>query len=450
MQAGGAGFDGYGMTPQHPEAEYAVWQIPGTSFKVAYWLSLFHEIDFQVNEGYRRIPHGGIEIGGLLFGHVEENFARIEAFRIIECEHSRGPSFVLSERDLSALRTQLSSAGSDSELQGLDLLGWLIAHTRSELEVNERESKLFDELFPETGKLMILVKPVRFQPTRFAFLVRGADGKLAGAGPENAIILPLPGRAERGGSGPNASIPAPAAKAPESRTVSEEPERDVAEDLPVSEEMPGSKEPEPSKEPSPSREPEQAPVGTPPMLTPEIPVIPAALAAGPAAPDFPSIEEIRRRRSEAIRQPDPFEARAAHQQISQTIQWDGRRSNARLAIVLFLAAALGCVVGYFIYLQLPPAVIPLNVEKRAPELIISWPPEQTRDAVYAALRVDDGDPIPLSSAQKAQGQAAIHSAGGNVKIELIAQHWMRDSRGILRYVEPLPASATGAAGTPSQ
>jgi hypothetical protein len=414
------------MTPQHPEAEYALWTIPGTAFKVSYWLSLFHEIDFQVNEGYRRIPHGGIEIGGLLFGHAEENFARIEAFRNIECEHSRGPSFVLSERDLTALRTQLSSAGSDGELQGLDLLGWFIAHTRSELEVNERESGLFDELFPEPGKLMILIKPERFQPTRFAFLVRGADGKLAGNALENAIILPLPGRAERAGAGPVASIPAPAKPLVESTTSAQPVEI-------------------PAEEPAVKEESEQLPV---PAVTterpPDVPLTPIAVGALPPAQDFASIEEIRRRRSEAIRRPDPFEARAAREQIAPNVQWESRRSNARLAIVLFIAAALGCVVGYFIYLQLPPAVIPLNIEKRTPELIISWPPEQTRDAVYAALRVDDGDPIPLSTAQKAQGQAAIHSAGGNIKIELIAQHWMRDSRGILRYVEPFPASGPPA------
>lgn len=418
------------MNPSHPESEYAIWTIPGTSFTVSYLLSLFHEIDFQVNEGYRRIPHGGVEIGGLLFGHAEENSARIEAFRLIECEHSRGPSFVLSDRDHSVLRTQLASAASDHELHNCDLLGWFVAHTRSQLEVNDRESGLFDELFPEPGKLLVLIKPERFQPTRFVFLVRSPDGKLAGSpagdASESAIILPLPGRAERAGSGPMASIPAPAAAPLVPRHPSP--------GLPAGE-LAAGEEPKPAP----------VPVAPTPAVASPIPLV--AADSGPAIPDFPSMEEIRRRRSEAIRQPDPSEARADHQQATETIQQDSRRSNARLAIVLFIAAALGCVVGYFIYLQLPPAVIPLSVEKNAAGLVVSWPPEQTRDAVYAALRVDDGDPVALSVEQKSAGQAAIHSAGGNVKVELTAQHWMRDSRGILRYVEPLPA---GSQPTPSQ
>ncbi len=59
------------MTTGDPDVEYAFWTSPGTTFTVTYPLGLFHEIDFQVNEGYRRIPHGGVETGGLLFGRSE-------------------------------------------------------------------------------------------------------------------------------------------------------------------------------------------------------------------------------------------------------------------------------------------------------------------------------------------------------------------------------------------
>jgi hypothetical protein len=409
------------MKAKHPENEYAVWTIPGTAFSVWYWLSLFHEIDFQVNEAYRRIPHGGMEIGGLLFGRADESSARIEAFRAIACEHSRGPSFVLSDRDLNGLREQLGTAASDPDLQGLDVLGWFISHTRSQLEVNERERGLFDELFPGPAKLTILIKPERFQPTRFAFFARNPDGALAGNG-DDAIILPLPGRAS--GAAPLASIPAPS-----SESARERQETETAEPA-VSDEKGARVAPV-----LPDRASEVAITA----VLPE-PVSAPIIAPQPAAESLPSIEEIRRKRAEAIRKPHPGEARAAAQQAAEATPTESRRTNARLAVVLFVAAALGCVVGYFIYLQLPPAVIPLNIEKRAAELVVSWPPEQTRDATYAALRVDDGDPIVLSTEQKSDGQAAIHSAGGNVKIELVAQHWMRDSHGFLRYVEALAAS----------
>jgi hypothetical protein len=413
------------MTAQHPESEYAVWKIPGTSFTVSYWLSLFHEIDFQVNEGFRRIPHGGIEIAGLLFGTSDDKSVRIEASRPIDCEHSRGPSFVMSERDVEKLREQIGAAPSDGELSGLNLIGCFIAHTRSELKLNERDLALFDQFFPEPGKLLVLAKPERFQPTRFAFLVRGPDGKLEGDKEENAVILPGSARPERPAGGPMPAIPAPAAPAPVPASRPSPLPRTETEIQPAPA-APPYFPPQPAATPPPPRTPVEPPLEPP--------------AAIPGA-TLPSVDEIRRRRAEVMRDADPFDTRSTHREIAQTIHRQGRRSNARLAMVLFVAAALGCVVGYFIYLQLPPAVIPLNAQKRSPALIVSWPPEQTRDAVYAALRVDDGDPIPLSSQQKADGQAAIRSTSGNVKIELIAQHWMRDSRGILRYVEPLPSTA---------
>ena len=110
-----------------PPAEYAFWRTPDAAITVVYSLTLFHEIDFVVNEGYRRIPHGGVEVGGLLFGRSEASRIRIEAFRSIESEHAFGPSFVLSERDLDRIQIQLSTRAADPELAGLEPVGWLVA-----------------------------------------------------------------------------------------------------------------------------------------------------------------------------------------------------------------------------------------------------------------------------------------------------------------------------------
>ena len=425
---------------------YAYWELPGSTFRVTYSLSTFHEIDFQVNEGYRRIPHGGIETGGLLYGTVRENEARIEAFRPIECEHSMGPSFVLSERDVAALRAQIASGASDPDLSRWQLLGWFVAHTRSELRMNERERALFDELFAGPYRLMMLVKPERFQPTRFAFLVRAADGAMEQDGSTRAIILPLPGQAKAGAE-PAASIPAPDAR----------PAAKAGDETRVRTEPPVVVEPEVA-----AAEPEAASVAALEVVekrerpAPEAAEEPGAVVERPA---LPSVEEIRRRRAGALMEVEPPETRplepAARMPGRRTAVRETSRSNARLAAILFVAAALGCGVGYSIYLQLPPATIPLNVQKRAPSLIVSWPPEQTRDAVSAALRVDDGDPIPLSSRERNEGQAAIRSSSGNTKIELIARHRTRESRGIVRFVEPLapingPPADTGAAGRTSR
>ncbi len=152
---------------------------------------------------------------------------------------------------------------------------------------------------------------------------------------------------------------------------------------------------------------------------------------------LPSIDEIRRRRSGKFQtEPD------VHPHFAYEVP--GKGANLRLAAVLFLSAALGCGVGYWAYLQLPSATIPLNVQTQSSALLVSWPTGQTRDAKYAAIRVDDGEQVQLTPEQRSSGHATITPTSDNVKIELIAQHWMRDSRGIVRYVKappPLQAQA---------
>jgi len=374
------------MTPATPGTEHAFWTSPA-GFTVTYSLTVFHEIDFQVNEGYRRIPHGGIEVGGLLFGRLKAKSATIEAFRMIECAHASGPSFVLSDSDLTRLREQIAASKTDRELEGLEAVGWFIAHTRTPLSMNDREAALFDELFPGPGKTMLLVKPERFKPTRFAFLVRGVNGAVDRDATGQAIILPLSGRAGSEGA-PLASISAPP---------------DVPAELPPPETK--------TENVAPSAKTDLVPVE--------------------GANALPSIDEIRRRRSAY------FERGGAPLQLPGEVQQPSVRANLRLTLVLFVAAAIGCGAGYWAYLQLPSATIPLYVQAQPAALLVSWPPEQTHDCIFAALRIDDEHEIPLSLLQRDAGQARIPASGNDVKIELIAQHWLRDSRGIVRFVKPV-------------
>ncbi len=406
------------MTSADNETEYAFWADEGNSFKINYSLPLFHEIDFQVNEGYRRIPHGGVEIGGVLYGVSKGNTVSIEAFRPIECEHATGPSFDLSERDLAQLAASLAAAPHDEELKIFIPLGWFIAHTRAPLRMTERELQLFNQFFPGTGKITLLVKPERFKPTRFGFAVRHANKSVKTDVSESAIILPLPGRAGGGsGKGVQASIPAPAVKTePLGKKPEEQPNRTVQTE-PIERGMPKTDE--------------QA---APNLVSQPEPVIPA--------PVLPSAQEIRKRRSENLREAITQEEQTtARDTATRPLSRARTPSRGRLLLVLIFAALLGCAVGYWAYLQLPPTDINLRVHRYGTMLLVQWPPEQIQSAGYAAVRVDNGSPLPLTADQKASGQIEIKQTSDNMKIELTAQHWMRNSRGIVRFIS-LPARET--------
>ena len=429
-------------TSTTPDADYAFWAIPGTSAKVTYSLGTFHEIDFVVNEGYRRIPHGGIEMGGLLFGRANEEGVRIETFRPIECEHASGPSFNLSDRDIAALEKQISSAASDPELNGFEVVGWFIAHTRGPLKMTEKEKLLFDRFFLGPAKLTVLIKPERFHPTRFGFLIRDKNGQMNTDASASAIILP--GRGSQGREGPVPSIAAPpetSGARPSDRTSTDTTSKGAAP-LPVW-------QPAVPAPVNPTQPPVRA--GTSDIPVPQMDNAPAAPYVRSTAETVkpPPAERLRPGPVSTARSLPEVELPRARQR-SAAFTEDRKAYGIQFVLVLLIAALLGCCVGYWAYLQLPSAVIFLAVQRRENTVLISWPAVQTRTSSYAAIRVDDGEPVALSTAEKTAGHTAIVNSASDVKIELIAQHWLRDSRGIVRFVNGAQSGASAVSPASNQ
>jgi hypothetical protein len=461
--------------------EYAYWTVPNAGMSITYSLPLFHEVDFAVNEGYRKIPHGGIEEGGLLFGKIDQSGTRIEAFRPIYCEHASGPSLLFSERDLEALTAQLANAASDPELAALEPVGWFLAHTRGPLLLTEREAELFERYFKKPGTLTVLVKPERFQPTRFGFLVRGKDGVVPRDATQNAIILPLPGRNARAANGPIVSIPAPALAAAVARRVVEtenqvraaerarsapgtEPPAVSTPAVPAADEIPA----EPGVErPAEDRAHRRQRRLTLDQVVPEsdeeqqeksIPAKPAGVVAAPSPAEQEStasgeLEPTERgapgrdlyENALALRAglqeggngsllPDPY------RQIELLSKKKPASTAARFVMVLPLAALLGCLVGYVAYLQVPSPIISLSIKGKGETVVVTWPADQTRSAVYAAVRVDDSTPVMLTPEERSAGRVEV-TASADMKVELIARNWIHDSRGIVRFVKPLAKTA---------
>ena len=492
------------QSPDTPVVDYAFWDAPGTAVKVVYSLQLFHEIDFLVNEGYRKIPHGGIEVGGLLFGTISGGEVRIEAFRPIDCEHASGPSLQLSERDLNELENQLTAPNTDRDLAKFAPIGWFLAHTRGPLELTEAEAKQFDRFFPEAAKLTVLVKPERFQPTRFGFLVRKADGVMPREATTSAVILPLPGRSHKAGQ-LIASIPAPAVTTAAKRAATPSASKPPVDDFEEEAEAPKPVRPKAQKaadaetsmsiwkvppepdteisgerdqiseapiKPTPPTEDFRSPAeraarrqlardrarvmeeGFAPMSSPlsgespfpaAPPFRPAALPSLPASaarPRFPNAGPAAG--AGALQRFDPeyadpaYAAALANAAASANAAQAGARTgesvlNARSVSALAIAALLGCLVGYIGYLQLPPPVIPLDVRPMNQTIVVSWPPTETRNAIYAAIRFNDGAPVPLSAEEKMAGQVSL-AAEKDFKVEVMTRNWIRDSRGIVRYM----------------
>lgn len=106
-------------------------------------------------ENSRRIGRGGLEMGGVLLGRRKAHIRLVTEWVPIPCEHSRGPSFLLSERDEHALRSTLTAARTN----GLEIFGFFVSHSRSALAVSDTDIALFERCFPDPASIVLLLKP---------------------------------------------------------------------------------------------------------------------------------------------------------------------------------------------------------------------------------------------------------------------------------------------------
>lgn len=143
---------------------------------IEYANGVMEEIRMRAAAGYQRIRHGGVEVGGVLFGSRQDGMLRIVAARPLECEYLNGPRFVLSARDEAALAVILLAAGDDPELDGLEPVGFYHSNTREEIKLSDADMRLFDRFFPNPGQVALLVRPAHLAATRARFFRRGADG----------------------------------------------------------------------------------------------------------------------------------------------------------------------------------------------------------------------------------------------------------------------------------
>jgi hypothetical protein len=367
------------------------WSKPGVPFTITYSLPVFHEIDFLVNEGYRRIPHGGIEHGGLLFGARDSSSVIIESFRQIECEHAAGPGFSLSPKDMATIADQLKSSETDPESEGMEALGWFVSYSRRELIPSPAEFDRFRALFPHPWQAMLLVKPAKFRPTQFAVLFPYQGGLPTATLESESFSLPLPGRKKQ------------ASEVSETgKTV------DTPSTLPAEAAL----------------EDERVRVASPPRLK---------SVRKPTKPvDGPSPAEPPHEQP-----PLPVELAPLEERRSTVHSQAAARTPVLAATVAILAmAACGC----WFYLRYEAPAIELHVAPATEGTVVTWPAGETSEAKAAELRFWTGQTersVKLSTAEKSAGRAVLPAESSDITVELLSHHRLYDRRGMIRLLKPL-------------
>lgn len=151
-----------------------LWPLPESSGAIESSRAVLEEIRQSAVNGFNSFGHGGLEIGGILYGAREGGITRILGCAEIACDHARGPGFVLSAADEQALAGQLASRIPEQMIP----VGWYCSHTRSGMALTAANRELFDRFFPQPWQIGLVVCPERFGPARIAIVLREADGRL--------------------------------------------------------------------------------------------------------------------------------------------------------------------------------------------------------------------------------------------------------------------------------
>src|SRR6185312_1355632 len=110
---------------------------------VEYSHAVMNEVRRQAVDGFNSFAHGGLEIGGVLYGEKRDTVVRVLASAQLPCEHARGPGFALSERDEEAFRELMKAP------PGMRVVGWYCSHTRTGLALNPNDCAIFERFFGE-------------------------------------------------------------------------------------------------------------------------------------------------------------------------------------------------------------------------------------------------------------------------------------------------------------
>ena len=166
------------MTEQAAEFIFGSWSTPEIQLTIEYPLEVLDEIRAAVCDGLQQLSHGGLEVGGVLFGARRENTLRILTWRPISCEHAHGPSLRLSARDRIDLARLMEVAKTDSDLAGLQPAGWFLSHARSDIFLSQSDLETFHGFFAEPWQVTLVLRPSRSGAARAGFFLREADGSL--------------------------------------------------------------------------------------------------------------------------------------------------------------------------------------------------------------------------------------------------------------------------------
>jgi proteasome lid subunit RPN8/RPN11 len=421
------------MSAAYAPTDFNSWSVEGHVPRIEYAVPVLEEICADAVDGLYRFRHGGIEIGGVLFGEADGDLVRIVAYRPLECEHAFGPRFVLSDRDRTSLKDLLYAGRKDAQLRDVEPVGWYHSHTRSPIELSPRDLEIYDSYFPQRWQVALVIRPDHYGPANAGFFFRERDNTVrTDAAYEELVIRARRHRASR--VEVSETEPEPAAADSKSPAEVAFVPRIIMPEAPAPQPAlvePASIEPELREGEPVESEPGESEPGEPEPGEPE-PGEPARVEAATEAPRWVLEPET----------PSPV-VDQEELELPSFARAEPRRSRkwlwAAIAVAPLVAAAFG--VAQYYRASGPPPPMSLWVADVGGQLLIEWDrtARPIRQAQSGMIEIRDGKDvtkIPIDGERLRDGSVDYVRRTDVVDVRLRVANHGRVAEEFIRFVGP--------------
>lgn len=161
-----------GLLLESATGDRLVWEPAGKGIRVGLELTVVDRLLRDVKSAFGSTPRRGVEIGGILLGSIQEDGTiSIQEYERVECSHENGPAYSLTEEERAKFAALVQGRGRVEGAANY-AVGYFRSHTREGLGVSEDDVKIFDELFPEDGNVILIVKPYATRASRAGIFFR--------------------------------------------------------------------------------------------------------------------------------------------------------------------------------------------------------------------------------------------------------------------------------------
>lgn len=160
--------------PEKPAGTAYLYEIPGKPMSIYVDFDLIDRLGFEIMRGFGAVPRRGAEVGGILLGSAEtgeRTVLRIEDFVPVDCEHMRGPSYILSETDLHNLDEAIAK-WTPAPDKRIHVVGFYRSNTRDVMQLAPEDLTLLEKRFPMQTAICLLVKPYATRASEATFFYR--------------------------------------------------------------------------------------------------------------------------------------------------------------------------------------------------------------------------------------------------------------------------------------